>query len=129
MRMIKKTELIKYTKNVIKVLWENDKAYLFYVFFDTVISSILPFIELFLVKFSIDMLTNGNDIERYIYTILSLIVICFILRTTQSFLNYKRDVCGNMIGIRMYEKLYRKTMNLDYEMLLDKNIMERRELA
>ena len=94
MRMIKKTELIKYTKNVIKVLWENDKAYLFYVFFDTVISSILPFIELFLVKFSIDMLTNGNDIERYIYTILSLIVICFILRTTQSFLNYKRDVCG-----------------------------------
>lgn len=129
MRMIKKTELIKYTKNVIKVLWENDKAYLFYVFFDTVISSILPFIELFLVKFSIDMLTNGNDIERYIYAILSLIVICFILRTTQSFLNYKRDVCGNMIGIRMYEKLYRKTMNLDYEMLLDKNIMERRELA
>ena len=129
MRMIKKTELIKYTKNVIKVLWENEKAYLFYVFFDTVISSILPFIELFLVKFSIDMLTNGNDIERYIYTILSLIVICFILRTTQSFLNYKRDVCGNMIGIRMYEKLYRKTMNLDYEMLLDKNIMERRELA
>lgn len=130
MRMIKnKTELIKYTKNVIKVLWENDKAYLFYVFFDTVISSILPFIELFLVKFSIDMLTNGNDIERYIYTILSLIVIGFILRTTQSFLNYKRDVCGNMIGIRMYEKLYRKTMNLDYEMLLDKNIMERRELA
>ena len=128
--MIKnKTELIKYTKNVIKVLWENDKAYLFYVFFDTVISSILPFIELFLVKFSIDMLTNGNDIERYIYTILSLIVIGFILRTTQSFLNYKRDVCGNMIGIRMYEKLYRKTMNLDYEMLLDKNIMERRELA
>ena len=127
--MIKKTELIKYTKNVIKVLWENDKAYLFYVFFDTVISSILPFIELFLVKFSIDMLTNGNDIERYIYTILSLIVICFILRTTQSFLNYKRDVCGNMIGIRMYEKLYIKTMNLDYEMLLDKNIMERRELA
>ena len=127
--MIKKTELIKYTKNVIKVLWENDKAYLFYVFFDTVISSILPFIELFLVKFSIDMLTNGNDIERYIYAILSLIVICFILRTTQSFLNYKRDVCGNMIGIRMYEKLYRKTMNLDYEMLLDKNIMERRELA
>ena len=102
---------------------------MFYVFFDTVISSILPFIELFLVKFSIDMLTNGNDIERYIYTILSLIVICFILRTTQSFLNYKRDVCGNMIGIRMYEKLYRKTMNLDYEMLLDKNIMERRELA
>lgn len=128
--MIKnKTDIIKYTKNVIKVLWENDKAYLFYVFFDTVISSILPFIELFLVKFSIDMLTNGNDIERYIYTILLLIVICFILKTTQSFLNYKRDICGNMIGIRMYEKLYRKTMNLDYEMLLDKNIMERRELA
>ena len=84
---------------------------------------------MFLIKYSIDMLSNGSKYETYLYLVLGAIVLGLSLRMLQSYLNYKRDVCGNLIGIRMYEKLYQKTMMLDYEMLLNKNIMEQRELA
>lgn len=84
---------------------------------------------MFLVKYSIDMLSNGFNYEAYLYLVLGAIVLGLSLRTLQSYLNYRRDICGNLIGIRMYEKLYRKTMMLDYEMLLNKDIMEQREWA
>lgn len=129
-KMINKiSKFFKYTKDVLNVLWKNDKLYIFYVFCDILISSVLPFIDMFLIKYSIDMLSNASNVDEYIYIVITIIIVGFFLRIIQSFLNYKRDVCGNMIGIRMYEKLYKKTMHLDYEMLLDKDIMEHRELA
>ena len=122
-------QFLKYTKDAIHVLWKNDKWYILYVFFDILISSTLPFVDMFLIKYSIDMLTNGSDYRAYLYLVLGVIVLGFVLKMLQAVLNYKRDICGNLIGIRMYEKLYKKTMMLDYEMLLNKSIMEKRELA
>ena len=128
--MIKKvSRFFRYTKDVFDVLWKNDKMYIFYIIFDILISSVLPFIDMFLIKYSIDMLSNGSEYETYLYLVLGAIVLGLSLRMLQSFLNYKRDICGNLIGIKMYEKIYRKTMMLDYEMLLNKNIMDQRELA
>lgn len=123
------SKFFKYTKDVLIVLWKNDKPYIFYVFGDILISSVLPFMDMFLIKYSIDMLSKGSGIKSYLYIVVTIIIVGVLLRIFQAFLNYKRDVCGNMIGIRMYEKLYQKTMHLDYEMLLDKEVMERRELA
>ena len=128
--MIKKVNrFFRYTRDVFDVLWKNDKMYIFYIIFDILISSALPFVDMFLVKYSIDMLSNGSKYETYLYLVLGAIVLGFSLRILQAYLNYKRDICGNLIGIRMYEKLYQKTMMLDYEMLLNKNIIEKRELA
>ena len=111
------SKFFKYTKDVLIVLWKNDKPYIFYVFGDILISSVLPFMDMFLIKYSIDMLSKGSGIKSYLYIVVTIIIVGVLLRIFQAFLNYKRDVCGNMIGIRMYEKLYQKTMHLDYEML------------
>ena len=75
------------------------------------------------------MLTNGADYVNYIKLVVAFIAASIVFTNLQSYFNYKRDVCGNLIGIKMYKNIYEKTIYLDYEMLLDKNIMEKRELA
>ena len=65
--------------------------YIFYIIFDVLISSALPFIDMFLIKYSMDMLSNGSNYETYLYLGLGAIVLGFSLRMLRSYLNYKRD--------------------------------------
>ena len=84
---------------------------------------------MYLVKYSVELLTNGADYVNYIKLVVAFIAASIVFTNLQSYFNYKRDVCGNLIGIKMYKNIYEKTIYLDYEMLLDKDIMEKRELA
>ncbi|MFQ9508932.1 MAG: hypothetical protein ACLRVY_10430 [Clostridium sp.] len=36
---------------------------------------------------------------------------------------------GNMIGDKLFRNIFNKTMEIDYELLLDKNVLEKRKLA
>lgn len=47
----------------------------------------------------------------------------------QSIVVIKSGVLGNMIGDKLFRNIFNKTMEIDYEMLLDKKILEKRELA
>lgn len=120
---------ILYSSKMFLLLWQNDKKYLLYLVLDILVSSALPFINMYLVKYSVEMLTNGADYVNYIKLVVAFIAASIVFTNLQSYFNYKRDVCGNLIGIKMYKNIYEKTIYLDYEMLLDKNIMEKRELA
>ena len=46
-----------------------------------------------------------------------------------NYLNYKRDLHANVISFRLYQNLFEKTLSIDYEMLLDKDIQDKKELA
>ena len=111
------------------LLWQNDRKYLIYLVLDILTSSVLPFTNMYLVKYSVEMLTARADYGSYIKFVIAFIVASIVFTNLQSYFNYKRDICGNLIGIKMYKNIYKKTIYLDYEMLLDKDIMEKRELA
>ncbi len=120
---------ILYSGKMLLLLWQNDRKYLLYMILDIIFSSTLPFINMYLVKYSVEMLTDGADCVSYIKLVIAFILAAIIFTNLQSYFNYKRDICGNLIGIKMYKNIYEKTIYLDYEMLLDKDIMEKRELA
>ena len=111
------------------LLWQNDIKYLIYLVLDILTSSVLPFINMYLVKYSVEMLTAQADYGSYVKLVIAFIAASIVFTNLQSYFNYKRDICGNLIGIKIYKNIYKKTIYLDYEMLLDKNIMEKRELA
>lgn len=120
---------ILYSGKMFLLLWQNDRKYLIYLVLDILTSSVLPFINMYLVKYSVEMLTDRADYGSYIKLVIAFIAASIVFTNLQSYFNYKRDICGNLIGIKMYKNIYKKTIYLDYEMLLDKEIMEKRELA
>lgn len=120
---------ILYSGKMFLLLWQNDRKYLIYLVLDILTSSVLPFINMYLVKYSVEMLTAQADYGSYVRLVIAFIAASIVFTNLQSYFNYKRDICGNLIGIKMYKNIYKKTIYLDYEMLLDKNIMEKRELA
>lgn len=130
MKFIKKLfNNFSYSGKMIRLMWRNDKSYLFYVLLDIVVYSCIPLINLPIVQKSIEMLESKTDFREFAITLAALIAAQLILNCLHSYLNYKRELHGNVISLALYKGLFEKTLSIDYEMLLDKDIQEKRKLA
>ena len=118
-----------YANQMIYVIWTTKKSFLFSLFFLIIVTSMSPFVYVILTRESIDMLTTQAYFYTFVVVILFLIGAIFILRIIESILNYKTQVYRNTVGIFLYRKLFYKSLNLNYEMYMDKSIMEKRNLA
>ena len=118
-----------YAKQMIYVIWTTKKSFLLSLFFSIIVASVSPFVYVILTRESIDMLTTQAYFNTFVITILSLAGTLFVLRLIEAILNYKTQVYRNTIGVFLYRKLFYKSINLDYEMYMNKNIMEKRNLA
>ncbi|MDR2102819.1 MAG: ABC transporter ATP-binding protein/permease [Treponema sp.] len=118
-----------YIGRMFRLLWIYDKAYFFIVIADVVVFAFLPFITMYLIKYSIDMLSSGAAFTSYLPTVFFLLGAQLVARTLFNRLNTSMDVHANMSGIRLFSTLFKKNLFLNYEMLLDKGIMEKYEKA
>jgi ABC-type multidrug transport system fused ATPase/permease subunit len=123
-----KTRMI-YLGRMFRLLWQLDKILLFIIIGEVVILTFPPFITMYLIKFSIDMLTAGDDFASYLPTVLILLGIELVVNTIGNILAKRRDFLGNTFGVKLFCSLFEKTLKLDYDMLLDKEIMEKRQMA
>ena len=123
-----KTKMV-YIRRMFRVLWGNDKIFLMVILLDIILCSALPFAEMFLVKYSIDMLTSGEEYSSYLTIIIVILIGIFAGSILQSFVSTKSGVLGNMIGDKLFRNIFNKSMEINYEKLLDKSVLEKRELA
>jgi ABC-type multidrug transport system fused ATPase/permease subunit len=120
---------LSYIGRMFRLLWSYDKPFLFVIFAEIIIFTINPFITMYLIKYSIDMLTNIGDYNSYLPTVLILLGAQLAGNSIGTHLTVSKDVHGNMSGNRLFVALFKKTMEINYEMLLDKTFMEKREMA
>ena len=118
-----------YIARMFRILWANDKKFLLLILLDVALSSVLPFATMFLVKNSINMLTGGEEYFTYFYKIAILVTLIFIGSLFQTIISTKSGVYGNMIGDKLFRNIFNKTMEIDFEYLQDKKVLEKRELA
>lgn len=130
MKFIKKLfNNFSYSGKMIRLMWRNDKVYLFFVLLDIAVYSCIPLINLPIVQKSIEMLEARAEFHEYAAVVMALIAVNLMLQCMHNYLTYKRDLHGNVISLALYKGLFEKTLALDYEMLLDKDVQEKRELA
>lgn len=120
---------LSYTSKMLKLMWKSDKLYIIYLLLDIIVWSIIPFINVYLVHESIKMLETGTNFQKYIPIIVGLIIGNLVSNCIHNYLNYKRDLHGSMISVILYKNIFVKTLNLDYEKIIDKNVQEMRELS
>ena len=119
---------IGYTGKMIVLMWQNDKMYLFYMLMDIIAYSSLPFLSMYLVQQSIQMLETGAEFRLYLLVVLGFIAAYCIINCLYKCFGYHRDLHANVISFRLYQNLFRKTLSIDYERLLDKDIQEKKSL-
>jgi ABC-type multidrug transport system fused ATPase/permease subunit len=120
---------ILYIGRMFRLLWQIDKTFLPLIVVEIAINAVQPFITMYLIKYSIDMLTNAADFRSYLPTVLVLLGSQLAANILGNWLLTRIDIHGNMTGNRFFAALLRKSMELNYEMLLDKSIMEKRQMA
>jgi ABC-type multidrug transport system fused ATPase/permease subunit len=112
-----------------RLLWGFDRVFLFILIAEILVEAGLPFIGMYLIKYSIDMLTAGVDFMTYLPAALILLAADLAGKTLSIQLSVRYDVHGDISGNKLFSALFGKTMELNYEMLLDKTVMEKRQMA
>jgi hypothetical protein len=123
-----KTRFI-YIGRMFRILWDYDKLHLVVLFGEIIIYSALPFATMYLIKYSIDMFTSGADFRSYLPTVLVLLGARFVLQSLGNQMSARKDIQGMLSGDKLFGAIFRKSMELNYEMLLDKTLMEKRQMA
>ena len=118
-----------YIARMFRLFWSYDKTYFFVVIAEIIVSGAIPFITMYLIKFSIDMLSSGADFTAYLPTTLALLGVQLVSNAIYNRLNTSMDVHANLSGVKLFTTLFRKILLIDYELLLDKKNMEKYEMA
>lgn len=110
---------------LISKAWKIDKRIFIYLFVFTIISALLPFIDIFTPKIIIDELMIGKRIN----VLVGLIVAIFLIASTLTYLNER---LGNLIFPRMLKvrmnlnlMLEKKWMEIDLKYTEDKDVINK----
>ena len=77
-----------YTGKMLKLMWKSDKQYIVYLLLDIIVWSIIPFVNVYLVQESINMLETGADFQNYVPIIVGLVIGNLILNYCHNYLNF-----------------------------------------
>ncbi|MCM1188423.1 MAG: ABC transporter ATP-binding protein/permease [bacterium] len=119
-----------YCVQMFRVLWNTDRAFLFFILADVLLGAMQPFPLLFLARESVDILTDpARSFRELILVTAALLAADFVIGILENQVQYVTSVKGNLIGNKMNEKIFRKCIEMDYELLARKDIQEKRSLA
>ena len=119
-RDIKKN--FKYSGQMLKLMWQLDKCSFFILFADIFVYSSMPFINLYLVRNSIAMLESRADFMKYLILVACSLVLYYCFNCLHDYFTMVRDTRYMKVQCDMFKNLFDKSLSLDYEMLLDKEV-------
>ncbi len=142
--MSKIKELINSFRQIPKLfalVWRVDHRYLIYMVCEMLCFAAIPYPTLFLVKYSLDILenyTSGNNVQaaenmtlftHFAAVCVALIILQLLVSLLKSLFNSIRPARSSLVIGKLYNDFHKKSMELDYELLAEKDIQELQTLA
>lgn len=115
--------------NFFKVIIRYDKTLIPLLIGDILFGALQPFPQIILSKIIFDYLVEGTSLRQFLYIILLLIFSDVAIQYFFHLLDQWVEIKGQWLMFTLGYKMNRKTMNLEYEMLLDSKVLEKRELG
>lgn len=120
---------IHYLLQMLRVLAKTDWKFLVTSIIEIMIVSVLPFVNMYLLSYSINAFTAGVAFAQYARITGLLLIMWLLLSITHIFINNYNNIKGNLIGQKLYANILEKSLDVDYEKLLDSKILEKKEQA
>ena len=112
-----------------KVIIKYDKMLVTILFGDILFGALQPFPKIVLSKIIFDYLVKGGSLQQFLYIISVLVVSDVIIQYIFHIFEQQVELKGQWLMFELSYKLNRKTMDLEYEMLLQPELLEKRELG
>ncbi len=118
-----------YIPQFFKLIWDTDKVYFFYLFGETLLLAMQTFPNMFLLKASADALTKEVSFYSYVYIVLIWIFIDFLRGMLWNYFNNSGPAHRSRLLMILRNRFSEKCLEMDYEMLSSKEILDMKELA
>ena len=130
--MSKWKELINafhYIPRLFNLIWETDKMYLVFMVCETLAFAVMEYPAVILSKYALDAMTKGSEYRVYALICSMLVLLGFSINTLKSKLNDIRPARTYLVRGKLYNAFHKKCMEIDYELLAEKEIQELQTFA
>ncbi len=112
----------KYVPKLFGLIYRTDKLYLFYLICETLCFAIISYPSIFLVKYAFDAMEAKGPFPKFAIVCVSLILCQLAISLLKSKFNSIRPARTSLVVGRLYNEFNRKSMEIDYELLAEKEI-------
>lgn len=112
-----------------KLVWRTDRPYLLYLVCETLSFAVISYPSIFLVKYAFDAMEKKRPYGEYAVVCILLLMLQLAVSLIKSFFNSIRPGRSSLVVGKLYNAFHRKSMELDYELLAEKDIQELQALA
>ncbi len=118
-----------YVPRLFQMVYRTDKRYLFYLICETLCFAALSYPGIFLVKYAFDAMERQRPFGEFAAMCCLLLALQLAVKLLKSFFNSIRPGRSSLVVGKLYNAFHRKSMELDYELLAEKDIQELQVLA
>lgn len=130
--MKKRKELgqaFRYVPKLFELVYRTDKRYLIYMICETLSFAVISYPGIFLAKYALDAMEQKHPFEEFAAVCVLLLMLQLAMSLTKSFFNNLRPGRTSLVVGMLYNAFHRKSMELDYELLAEKETQELQVLA
>jgi len=121
--------IIKYSGKSLAFLWRKNPAYVMLIFINIIVGSVQVFPGMYLMKYSIDILTQKGSMTEYLLAISIIIGIMILLNIVSSFINNRINYYRNIIQSQISCEISDVCMNVEYKLIGEKEFLEEKEFT
>ena len=110
-------------------VYRTDRRYLFYLICETLSFAALAYPGMFLVKYAFDAMERRQPFGEFAAVCILLLLLQLAVKLIKSFFNSIRPGRTSLVVGKLYNAFHRKSMELDYQLLAEKEIQELQVLA
>jgi ABC-type multidrug transport system, ATPase and permease components len=119
-----------YIPALFRILWRVDKVYMLMTIGEMLSFTFLAYPPLILVKYTFDALQNEVTFSDYTVIVIGILVLILFTNILKTYFNDNiRINRGGLMQGRLTADFYKKCMELDYELLAEKETLELKDLA
>ena len=114
----------RHVPELFQLIYQTDKLFLFYLICEMLSFAVISYPTMFLVKYAFDALEEKKPFSQFAAMCVLLLLLQLAIYLIKSYFNSVRPGRSSyVIGI-LYNAFHRKSMELDYELLAEKEIQE-----
>lgn len=118
-----------YVPKLFGMVYRTDRRYLFYLICETLSFAALAYPGMFLVKYAFDAMEGRQPFGEFAAVCILLLLLQLAVKLIKSFFNSIRPGRTSLVVGKLYNAFHRKSMELDYQLLAEKEIQELQVLA
>ena len=118
-----------YVPKLFGMVYRTDRRYLFYLICETLSFAALAYPGMFLVKYAFDAMERRQPFGEFAAVCILLLLLQLAVKLIKSFFNSIRPGRTSLVVGELYNAFHRKSMELDYQLLAEKEIQELQVLA